>query len=142
MKWPTDKNQHEYMKSRQKQNEDSSKWNKNELWMYEKLKTTPYKWKRQSMWGYRIFDFWCSYLGVAIEIDGKEHKKIYDSIRDKYNFETSGILVLRVKNRDELGAMKALDIIAHLPGNWNDRRRARGLKEIKSIGTLKQQKRI
>ena len=49
--------------------------NPNENWMLKKLREqTPYKWSRQVLWGYRIFDFWCDKLGFAVEVDGPEHR--------------------------------------------------------------------
>ena len=57
MKWPINAEQHAYMKGRQEQNVEQSRRNPNELWMFERLQRTGYKWRRQAQWGYRLFDF-------------------------------------------------------------------------------------
>lgn len=141
MRWVTSKDESEYMKTRQKQNLASSKNSKAEAWMNEKLKTTDYKWTRQAMWGYRLFDFWNAKLGIAVEVDGPEHVAEYDAARDRYNYLRSGILVLRVKNFDEADADKALKTISSAE-SWQQRKetlkpgrdllRANGLKVAKS----------
>lgn len=97
LRWTTNAEEHAYMAERQRQNIFNSNNNKSENWFIEKLHGTGLKWARQSQWGYRIFDFWNHNLGVAIEVDGKGHRKKYDSYRDEYNFRRSGIVVLRVR---------------------------------------------
>lgn len=131
MKWPTNKKDHGYMKKMQEKNKASSLKNPNELWMMKKLEKLPYKWTRQAQWGYRIFDFWCRDIGVAIEVDGKEHKKEYDRIRDEYNMKRSGILVIRVRNKNEKDSEYVINFLSSNVKSWNDRRRELGLKEIK-----------
>lgn len=79
--------------------------------MAKKLSETRYKWTRQAMWGYRLFDFWNHELGIAVEVDGPEHDAEYDNYRDRYNYYRSALLVLRVKNFDEAEAARALGII-------------------------------
>jgi len=132
MRWPINKEQHAYMKMRQKQNILLSKNSKAESWMFTKLKKTPFKWKRQAQWGYRIFDFWSYTLGIAIEVDGKEHKPDYDNFRDNANYIKSGIKVIRVRNFNEEDANKAIDYILNSE-NWNDRRIALSLKPISGV---------
>ena len=129
MRYPTNKKQHLYMKNRQLENKRISTDNPNENWMFEKLKMTGLKWSRQAQWGYRLFDFWSHTKGIAIEVDGPSHEKQkeYDSYRDKYNYRISGILVIRVKNKDEDSAKEALKIIAKSE-KWKDRRMKLGLK--------------
>ena len=122
LKWPTKTEEHAYMKERQEQNKVLSKRNPNENWMRDKLSATGLKWTRQAQWGYRIFDFWNRELGIAVEVDGLSHNKVYDSIRDDYNYRRSGILVLRVKNMNEDDVAEALSRIAHAD-TWWDRRR-------------------
>jgi len=114
------------MRMRLAQNKERSSKNANELWALEILKTTPYKWTPQAQWGYRIFDFWCAKLGVAIELDGKEHDADYDAYRDEYNYRRSGVVVLRVPNGDR----ERLDkIVAALPamGDWKERKARMGI---------------
>ena len=131
MKWPINKDTHAYMRNRQDQNKAVCVFNKNENWMSKKLEKTNYKWSRQSQWGYRLFDFWNHSLGVAIEVDGLEHNKNYDKIRDDYNFKKSGILVLRVNNGDEKGANEVINFIDNTEEDWNQRRKTLNLKLIK-----------
>ena len=110
-----------------------AKRNPNEKWMSEKLKRTPYKWTRQAQWGYRLFDFWNHKLGIAIEVDGETHNKVYDKIRDKHNHKTSGIIVLRVRNKNEADAKKVIDYILGVDENWNDRRIKMNIKPLSSF---------
>jgi len=131
LRWPINSEQAQYMEMRKQQNLVIAKRNPNENWMYEKLQTTGYNWSRQSKWGYRLFDFWCHYLGIAIEVDGNSHNKRYDKIRDEYNYNCSGILVLRVRNKNEDDAKRIMDIIKASTDNWNDRRINLGLKPFK-----------
>jgi len=123
LNWPTNKEMAAYMKNRRNQNHKKCLTNKNENWMFDILKTrTSYKWKRQSEWGYRIFDFWCHKLGVAVEVDGKEHDWKYDNYRDEYNFRRSGIIVLRVRNGSEHDATDCIETINRL--NTHQERKA------------------
>lgn len=128
--WPTKKSESEYMKMRQNQNMVNAEKNKAENWFFEKLKKSRYKFSRQRRWGYRIFDFWCHQLGLAVEIDGPEHKKGIDEQKDLIEFNRSRIITLRVKNFNEEEAYKALEYI-HSSESWNDRRTAAGMKPIK-----------
>jgi len=111
---------------RQNQNVAASRSNPNENWMAKKLAETSYKWRRQAQWGYRLYDFWCHQLGIAIEIDGPEHDQKYDAYRDEYNFRWSGIVVLRVQNCNEEEAAKVIAMLDVL-GSWKDRRHELGL---------------
>lgn len=116
---------------RQNQNISNSKKNKNENWFSEKLNKSKFKFSRQRRWGYRIFDFWCHSLGVAVEIDGPEHKPKIEQERDLLEFNRSRIVVLRVRNMNEDDAYKALTYI-HQSETWNERRTAAGMKPIKT----------
>lgn len=113
LRWPTKKEESDYMEMRQKQNVSMSANNPNENWMARILKkhSGGARWDRQYKWGYRIFDFFSMKLGIAIEVDGAEHKESYDSFRDVHNFLRSGIVVLRVRNKNEGDAMKAVAFI-------------------------------
>lgn len=129
MKWPTNKNNHAYMRERQRQNRITCLNSKAESWMLDKLKGTGLKWTRQATWGYRLFDFWNHLIGVAIEVDGPEHMSFYDKVRDEYNYRTSGIAVLRVRNFNNQDALCALEKISKSE-SWNERRAALGLNPI------------
>lgn len=128
LRWQTNHEQAEYMRQRKAENVLRTKDNPNELWMAEKLKSTGFRFNRQATWGYRIFDFWCAVLGVAVEVDGLEHDAAYDHYRDEYNFRRSGLVVLRVRNRNETDAARALQLIAKA-GTWKERRHILGLDE-------------
>jgi very-short-patch-repair endonuclease len=128
--WPeATKEKSDYLLMRQNQNIERSKVNKAENWFNEKLKNSKYKFSRQRRWGYRIYDFWCHQLGLAIEIDGDSHSKGWDELRDKQDFERSRIIVIRVNNFNESEAYKALEYIHHSE-TWNQRRTAAGMKPI------------
>lgn len=136
--WPTDAqlmtNDQKQLNAYKRANFRRSLTNKNELWMKGKLKVaTSYKWTPQARWGRRIFDFWCAKIGVAVEVDGPEHKADYDALRDKINFLRSGIVILRVRNRNEEDAECALDHIKR-ECLWTDRREVLGLS-VKGINT-------
>src|SRR5262249_18630847 len=96
IRWITQKSTNQMMRVRQRQN--LQRRSKAELWMAQHLKKTGIKWKRQAIWGRRIFDFWSHALGIAIEVDGPEHRKKIDEYRDAYNLHRSGIIIIRVKN--------------------------------------------
>lgn len=133
MRWPTNKEEHAYMKGRKEENKAKSARNKAENWMAEKLEETEYKWSMQTQWGYRVFDFWNHYLGIAIEVDGDSHDPEYDRVRDEYNLKKSAIKVIRVRNFNEEDAKAALKEIS-ISECWNDRRRNAGLKPITYAG--------
>jgi len=122
LNWTTKKEHSDYMRMRQEQNISRAVNNTNENWMYAKLLETPYKWKRQALWGYRIFDFWCHNLGIAVEVDGPEHNIKYDAYRDEYNFRRSGILVLRAKNLNEHEAKHCVMLYLKNPFTWKERK--------------------
>jgi very-short-patch-repair endonuclease len=133
LRWPVKHEDHEYMKARQKENLLLAAKNPHEQWMKKLLEPTGLKWTPQARWGYRLFDFWCHKLGIAVEVDGNTHNPDYDAYRDRYNFLRSGVLVLRVRNRNEQDAMKALEII-RTSGSWNERRVEMGLKPVQYGG--------
>lgn len=128
--WPTRKEDHEYLRERQRQNRVLAVKNPNENWMLEKLRASGRKWTRQAIWGYRIFDFWCAEVGIAVEVDGPEHNRERDRIRDERNYWTSGIVVLRVRNRNEEDAARCLKAIAEAR-SWNARRAHLALPPIR-----------
>lgn len=124
LNWTTTSDQHEYMRMRKNQNISKSKSSKAENWFYTQYANLcGIKFSRQAQWGYRLFDFWFSEKGVAIEIDGPEHDQKYDAYRDAYNFLRSGVIVLRVRNFNDSDAITA---IHHLTNecSWEDRRKA------------------
>lgn len=117
------------MEMRKAQNLSKARKNSNENWMHNLLKQTKLKWRRQSIHGFRLFDFWCHDLGIVVEVDGPEHDKIRDAKHDAHAYEVSGILVLRVPNRNENIAQAALRVIAEST-TWNQRRILMGLKPL------------
>lgn len=131
LRYPTKKEESDYMRERKAQNLARVPFLKAENWFHDDyLRLLPkeqrFKFSRQASWGYRLFDFWFATLGVAIEVDGPEHDLSYDAYRDRYNFLRSGIVVLRVPNFNEVAANS---VIADLKGecSWQERRGAMGL---------------
>lgn len=95
--------------------------NDNENWMMDKLSRTGFKWQRQRLFGFRIFDFFCPEIGIAVEVDGQEHDKAKDDKRDSEYFKAHAIEVLRVRNKNEDDARKALLAIA-VSETWTERK--------------------
>jgi len=126
LRWPTTSQESAYLNMRQNQNRVMSRTNPNENWLADKLKEAGLRFKRQRRWGYRIFDFWSAHLGIAVESDGPEHDKDYDGYRDEYNYRRSGIIVLRVRNRNEEDTAKVIEKIKKAR-TWKQRREAMGL---------------
>lgn len=126
LRWPTEREEAAYMRMRKEENIARSKDNPNELWMASRLVLVGHQWSRQATWGYRIYDFWCHELGVAVEVDGPEHDYEYDHHRDEYNFRRSGIVVLHVRNLNEQDVLHALIRISKL-NTWEQRRHQLGL---------------
>ena len=119
VRWVVNSSQSDYMKKRQRQNQ--SRLVQAEVWANEQLEKTGKKWSRQSLWGCRIFDFWCAELGIAVEIDGIEHDANYDAARDLYNYYRSGIIVCRVRNYNQLDMDAALQTIK-TADSWKGRK--------------------
>lgn len=126
LRWTWNGETHDYMRMRKAEQMEKSLRNPNESWMLEKLSGTGLNWSRNATWGYRLFDFWCNEIGVAVEVDGPEHNPEYDDYRDTYNFRRSGVVVLRVRNRNEKDAAKALRFI-DISETWLDRRATLGI---------------
>jgi very-short-patch-repair endonuclease len=126
LRWATNAEQAAYMRGRKDQNLTRALSNSNENWLFARLEATGFKWTRQATWGYRIFDFWCHELGIAVESDGPEHDRQYDAHRDEYNLRRSGVLVLRVRNKNEEDVAVAISAIAEAK-TWRDRRARLGL---------------
>lgn len=127
--WPTSAEASARMRNFKAINLRRALTNPNENWMADHLCSTGLKWSRQAQWGFRLFDFWCSEKGVAVEVDGAEHDKGWDAFRDRQDYERSGIVVLRVRNRNEEDAARALAQISKA-GSWNSRRKGLGLKSL------------
>lgn len=131
--WPTNAEQHAHMRMRQNQNKATSARSKAEQWMADKLKFTGFKWTRQAQSGFRLFDFWCHVLGVAVEVDGPEHDVQRDHERDVFVAKQRAIVVIRVRNFNEEDAALCLQAIA-LTECWNSRRVAAGLAPVDMAG--------
>lgn len=127
LKTPSNTRESAYMAMRKEENIERALNNPNENWMWKKLQRTSYKWSRQARFGYRIFDFWCHRLGVAIEVDGPEHNVGWDMYRDEYNFRHSAVVVLRVRNRNEADADRAIGLLGRV-GIWSKRKGRLGLR--------------
>ena len=59
-------------------------------------------------------------------MDGPEHDIKYDNYRDQYNYRRNGILVLRVRNKNEEDAAAALRIIRESE-SWKERKEKLGI---------------
>lgn len=129
--WPVRQEHHKHMKQRQIQNRAKCLSSNAEQWMWEYLKNTAHKWTRQAQWGFRLFDFWCAEIGVAVEVDGPEHIHLLDKENDAELHKRSGIVVLRVRNFNEQDADRVLSLISE-EVRWNYRRIMLGIKPIKS----------
>ncbi len=126
--WPTTQRAHSHMEVRQRQNRGRRVTA--EDWMAMHLRRTPYRWTRQAQWGFRLFDFWCRDIGVAVEVDGPNHDAVRDAESDAKMMSRSGILVLRVRNWNIGDLSLALETL-QVAMPWNARRRALGLKPLK-----------
>lgn len=89
------------------------------------MERTGIKITKQARRWYRIFDFRVPSKWLAIEIDwgyhtGKQKRK--DNHYDKYNYERSWIITLRVPNRDNEKALEVMQTIEQ-EISWRDRRR-------------------
>lgn len=120
-KGPHTAEHHAHMQMRQKQNQEQCKRSKAEAWMADKLKATYSHWTRQAQFGYRIVDFWNHEKGIAIEVDGPEHRRERDKESDIRMRGVRGIVVLRVKNWNEADAQAAIDFFMTAIG-WQERR--------------------
>lgn len=75
------------------------------------LKGKKITWERQYLIGYRILDFYCPELKIAIEVDGTEHDRQYDRYRDEYLFRVENIITFRVRNNTPLDIKSVLDTL-------------------------------
>jgi very-short-patch-repair endonuclease len=128
------KEQFAYMKKRQEEN--LARYVPAEEWAWDEIRKTGAGWVRQAIWGCRIFDFFSIRRGIAIEIDGDTHNKVYDKVRDDYNYYRSGILVLRIKNYNEVDLRNAIKEIKKGETRMDRRKRVRielGLSENASM---------
>lgn len=117
------------MAMRKKQN--LGKYSQAEEWMNDLLKKTDYKWSRQARWGWRLFDFWNHTLGIAVEVDGREHNSERDKLRDSIEWDRSRIVIYRVPNFDQQSAVSVLEKI-NRSETWNERRIKAGMDIIKT----------
>lgn len=83
------------------------------MW-HECLKNFPFKFLRQKPIDNFIVDFYCSELGLVIEIDGGTHVEEKDLIYDKQRtkiLESYGLKVLRFWNDDVLNGIAIINEI-------------------------------
>jgi very-short-patch-repair endonuclease len=64
------------------------------------------KFRRQSVVGHRIVDFYCRARKLAVEVDGATHDREEDAVRDARLLADRGIATLRFTNED---VMRNLD---------------------------------
>ena len=74
----------------------------NTLW-YQYLRKYPVQFRRQTVLGQYIVDFYCAKARLAIELDGSQHYEtdgmVHDTQRTQY-LESLGLKVLRISNTD------------------------------------------
>ena len=129
--WPLNKLHSDHMKGRQKKRRTDG-MTRAEKWAHENyLSKTGLKWTREAAWGFRLFDFWNHALGVAVEIDGPEHNSELDRWRDHKEWERSRIIVIRIKNFNEIDGQKFLEQIKTIKP-WTERRKTAGMFRGKS----------
>ena len=93
------------------------------LWRHlSGAKLQGHKFRRQTILGPYIADFYCPQKKLAVEIDGDTHIDETDATRDKA-LDNQGIRVLRVTNEDVLtnmdGVLQLLLIeLERLPDRW------------------------
>jgi hypothetical protein len=124
--WPTNHDDHVRMKHRQvksRANTDPA-----DVWMQRFLiRQTGVKWTPRAQWGYRLFDFWCHRLGVAVELATDDADADQES--DRAAYDRSAILVVRVRGFNADDAAHAVDIIKQAT-SWNERRAKCGMARI------------
>lgn len=121
---------HEHMAKRQKERRVNG-MTMSEKWFIDKIAPlTGHKWTHEARWGFRLFDFWNSNLGLAVEIDGPEHDASLDSFRDKKEWERSRILIFRIRNENKEDAARFLEFIKSCQ-SWNERRLKDSFKPVR-----------
>ena len=86
------------------------------LW-YDFLRSFPFKFLRQKVFGKYIVDFYCAEAKLVVELDGSEHYEDkgmeYDTERTAY-LEQYGVRVLRISNNEVnqnfLGVCEYIDL--------------------------------
>lgn len=96
--------------------------NENEQRIQTWLQSTNYHWEAQFPYQNRVFDFFCTELSVAIEVDGAKDY-LQEVAKDNHAFLTHGIVVLRVNNKAPDYVLNFL--AGRLPKleRWEDRER-------------------
>jgi len=95
---------------------------KAESWVNERLVKEGLKFSTQSIWRWRIYDFWNHVIGCAIEVDGPEHNIKKDKEKDLSDYNRSGIIVLRIRNFNQDDLDKTIEDIKNME-EWHPRRR-------------------
>jgi very-short-patch-repair endonuclease len=94
------------------------------LWLQlSRSKLGGYKFRRQKIREYRIFDFFCPAKGLIVEVDGQTHDREQDLVADAGLFNDTGFAVVRVTNNDVLTNIEGVCtlILAELekrPDRW------------------------
>jgi very-short-patch-repair endonuclease len=126
------KESHQYMKLRKSQH--LNKFVSAEEWATLHIKVSGERYSRQAIWQSRLFDFWFSVKGIAIEIDGESHnsfkQSFKDSVTDKHFYELSGIIVVRVKNYNINELNNAISFVKN-SCSWKERRKQMGIENSK-----------
>lgn len=130
---PTTKEEKSIMRLYKKSQEIKCQNNRAENWFYywylKRLEKKRWiRFVRQAVRWWRIFDFWCDKLWVAIEVDWKYHeedwKKKKDENNDRHALEVSQVLVIRIKDFDSYWAREAIKKVKSLDPWWIRRKNA------------------
>lgn len=94
--WNTDSKK--FIREVQKKQKKITLKNPAENWFSMKIKNdlSKFTFSRQKKMGFRVFDFWCKKIRVAIEIDGKQHNRQWDLLRDQKYQERFHLKVYRI----------------------------------------------
>jgi very-short-patch-repair endonuclease len=82
-----------------------------------------YKFRRQTVIGNRIADFFCPTKGLIVEIDGHTHDRERDLKRDRALERETGFHTLRFTNAEVMTNMEGvrialLDVLQSRPDRW------------------------
>ncbi len=120
------------LKDQQRRARIQSRFDPGENWMAAKLDKTGSTWTRKAVIGFRLFDFWCHPLGIAVEIDDDDRDEQASARTDLSEYQDRGILVLHARGGNERDAAAVIEKIAKAE-KWNTRRFNLGLKPISGL---------
>lgn len=126
---PWSKKSKTFLKKAAKRQQRLTLLNPAENWFDKNIcKDFHFQFTRQKIFGYRIFDFWCESLRVAVEIDGKRfHKDTeFDQQRDDVYQKRFKVSIFRVKafcREDYLSVLGKLKSLRTHPKKEKEKRK-------------------